>query len=1020
MLPSAKVESGHSDQRFIRLTMIIYGIFFLSGLSGLIYESIWSHYLKLFLGHAAYAQTLVLIIFMGGMAIGAWLAARLSHRYPNLLLCYAVVEGVIGLLGIIFHQVFVASTHSAFEYVIPALGSSSLITVFKWSLGSLLILPQSILLGATFPLISAGVIRLTRENHGKTLATLYFTNSLGASIGVLFSGFYLIDKLGLPGTIMTAGVINIFLAIFVWQLVKSHNVRLHADENSHQGDKYIPVPAASTVQLLPDQKSAYQLLLLTAALTGLSSFIYEISWIRMLSMLLGASTHAFELMLSSFILGLAIGGSLIRNRIDKLVNAFSTLGYIQVLMGIAAVGTLVFYNSLFEWMSFIVKALQNNDQGYGLFTLYSHGFALLMMLPATIFAGMTLPVITHILLNTTKDEKTIGFVYAANTVGSIVGIIVSVHVLMPLLGLKSQLLIGCVVDIILAFWLFRQADLRDKSFMRKTAAICGLLLVSGIAIFVDINHQYGASGVFRHGLLREKTILFHRDGKTSTVDVTKSDSFLSIVTNGKPDASVELDIAKARGGDEFTMALLAVIPMSINPMIKDVAVIGMGSGITAHTLLSNPSLVAVDTIEIEPAMIEGARYFGERSENVFSDPRSHIYIDDAKTFFTKNNKKYDLIVSEPSNPWVSGVSGLFTEEFYKHISRHISENGMFAQWIHLYEMDDRLIGSVIAALSDNFKDFTVYQMNSADVLVLASNQTMKDPWSDVFSVPSILRETERLGIKNLDDLRIRKLGGKQIFSPAFLGYTSARNSDYFPILDQNATRARFKKTSAELLTRWRGIQFFMDDTSAIPQPTPYAINADTISSQQVLIANKMQDFLASVNYNDLFSENYYESMIVFDDEMSRFVEGVRFCRTADNAWVRSAIWVANNVTNFVSAEKSAEVWKNVSGFSCPDESAEKMKWVSLFSAIGVRNYGSIYAMTKSLLDDPSVVDPAIRRYLVFMNIASSVKRGDFVASYNTFLRYHPNLNELTVNERTLYNLSVHGINEAKHGRVYRL
>ena len=145
MLPSAKVESGHSDQRFIRLTMIIYGIFFLSGLSGLIYESIWSHYLKLFLGHAAYAQTLVLIIFMGGMAIGAWLAARLSHRYPNLLLCYAVVEGVIGLLGIIFHQVFVASTHSAFEYVIPALGSSSLITVFKWSLGSLLILPQSIL-----------------------------------------------------------------------------------------------------------------------------------------------------------------------------------------------------------------------------------------------------------------------------------------------------------------------------------------------------------------------------------------------------------------------------------------------------------------------------------------------------------------------------------------------------------------------------------------------------------------------------------------------------------------------------------------------------------------------------------------------------------------------------------------------------------------------------------------------------------------------------------------------------------
>ncbi len=1023
MVSENSVGSANTAQRNIQLAIIIYGIFFLSGLSGLMYESIWSHYLKLFLGHAAYAQTLVLIIFMGGMAIGSWLAAKLSHRYTNLLLCYAVVEGSIGLLGVVFHPIFVASTNSAFEHVIPALESSSLISVFKWSLAALLILPQSILLGATFPLISAGVIRLTRDSQGKTLATLYFTNSLGAAIGVLLSGFYLIDKMGLPGTIMTAGIINIVLALFVWLLVKSENSQLHVDELTITDDEDSTKKSLPhlTTQLFP----MYRLLLLTAALTGLSSFIYEIAWIRMLSMLLGASTHAFELMLSSFILGLAIGGRLIRNHIDKLTNDFSTLGYIQVFMGIAAASTLVFYNSLFKLMSYVMLALQNTDQGYGLFTLFSHGFALLMMLPATIFAGMTLPVITRILLNRTNDEKAIGFVYAANTIGAIIGVIVSVHVLMSLLGLKSQLLIGCSIDVALAFWLFREANLKDYSGARRFAIISGVVIVSIIAFMFDINHNYTSSGAFRHGKLVERDVVFHRDGKTSTVDVAKSigdnsGTYLAIITNGKPDAGVQLDSTKTRSGDEFTMALCAVIPMAINPSIKNVAVIGMGSGMTTHTLLTNPSLSSVDTIEIEPAMIEGAKLFADRSSNAFSDSRSHIYIDDAKTFFTKHNKKYDLIISEPSNPWVSGVSGLFTKEFYAHISRHMNSGGMFAQWIHLYEMDDRLVGTVIAALSDNFKDYTVYQMNGADVLIIASNEMMKDPESNVFSVPSILHETERLGIKTLDDLRIRKLGGKQLFGPVYLGHTSSRNSDYFPILDQGATRARFKKTSAELIPEWRSIQFFMENTSRIPTPTPYEFNTDTAFVQQVLVANKSQRFLAAVNYNDLFSVDYYDNKSAFDPEIARFMVGVKFCKTTETEWIRSAIWVANNITYFISPEKSSEIWKNVLSFSCADDTDKKKQWILLFEAIGNRDYAGIIAMTKPLMDDSSVTDLVIRRYLVFMYIASNVKQGEFVAAFNAFREYYPSIDVLSVNERTLYNLSVYGMNEAKFGRVYRL
>ncbi len=198
----------------------LFAIFTISGFSGLIYESIWSHYLKLFLGHAAYAQTLVLAIFMGGMALGAWLVARSTGRIRNLLVGYALVELLTGILALLFHKVYVGTVDFTFDTAIPALDSAASIAAFKWTLAALLILPQSILLGTTFPLISSGVMRRFPEHSGETLAMLYFTNSLGAALGVLASGFWLIGAVGLPGTVMTAGILNILLALFVWVMAR--------------------------------------------------------------------------------------------------------------------------------------------------------------------------------------------------------------------------------------------------------------------------------------------------------------------------------------------------------------------------------------------------------------------------------------------------------------------------------------------------------------------------------------------------------------------------------------------------------------------------------------------------------------------------------------------------------------------------------------------------------------------------------------------------------------------------------
>jgi len=200
---------------------LLFAAFALSGFSGLIYESIWTHYLKLFLGHAAYAQTLVLAIFMGGMAIGSWLCGRYSVRWRNLLVGYALTEAVVGLLALLFHGVFTTALAVSYDHVIPSLGGATAVIVYKWLLSAALILPASVLLGMTFPLMSAGVLRLFPDRPGRSIGMLYFTNSIGAAIGVLTSGFLLVRLLGLPGTIRLAGAINLLLGSAVWLLVRN-------------------------------------------------------------------------------------------------------------------------------------------------------------------------------------------------------------------------------------------------------------------------------------------------------------------------------------------------------------------------------------------------------------------------------------------------------------------------------------------------------------------------------------------------------------------------------------------------------------------------------------------------------------------------------------------------------------------------------------------------------------------------------------------------------------------------------
>ena len=770
------------------MTRILSLIFFLSGATGLIYESVWSHYIKLILGHAAYAQTLVLAIFMGGMAIGAWLVSRCSLKIKNLLLGYAIVELAIGVLGLIFHSVFGLAAQMLFDVLLPVTSGGTTASLAKWGVATILILPQSILLGCTFPLMSGGVARLGKMTTGSTIALLYFSNSIGAVFGVLTAGFYLIGKVGLPGALMTAGIINVLIAIVVYRLAKdrSQEPRMEAEVNR---------------AMVAGNKAGYWLLL-ASAITGGASFFYEIAWIRMLSMVLGSSTHSFELMLAAFILGLALGGLWIKKRIDSLEHPITFLGWVQIAMAVFALLTLPLYNLTFDITSYFMSGLGRTETGYTLFALFSHALALLVMLPATFCAGMTLPLLTLILWRKGAGEKAIGQVYAVNTLGSIAGVLLAVHVFIPTVGLKGLMLSGAALDGMLGIALLGMVT---WNAIPLTAALTVAIPWMITAFWAQFDPLRMGAGVYRTATvsLDSAKVIRWEDGKTASIGIFAFDGkYVSVTTNGKPDATVNVvDYAKPTA-DEITMTMAAFVPMLYKPDAKVVANIGFGSGMTTHTLLAFPGIERLDTIEIEAAIIRGAKQgLEKRLPRAFHDERSHVHIDDARSFFSTRGQKYDIIVSEPSNPWVSGVASLFTEEFYRHTVRYLNEDGLFVQWLQLYETDISVVASVTASLNRVFDDYVIYATDNSNILIVARHRgKLPKPHPEVLDTGLVKEEMKRQRLTGYGNIEARRIAGKNLWSSLMVERRIPANSDFFPYVDLNAAQFRFMRANAASLT----------------------------------------------------------------------------------------------------------------------------------------------------------------------------------------------------------------------------
>jgi predicted membrane-bound spermidine synthase len=903
-------------------------VFFFSGLCGLIYESVWAHYVKLMLGHAAYAQTLVLVVFIGGLALGSWLCARIAERIRNPLLGYALIEGVIGAFALVFHNVFLRAMEWSFDSLLPsACEQASTFCAPQWALAAALLLPQSILLGMTFPLVSSAVLRMDKANAGHDISALYFLNSLGAVMGVLASGFLLIPAVGLPGTLMVAGVANVVIAGVAYFASKGLPPRLDIER--------IPAPRDAR----GEERRLLGPLLAVAFLTGLSSFIYEVGWIRMLSLVLGASTYSFELMLASFILGLALGSLWIRSRLDAAGEPIRLLAGIQVAMGILAALSIPVYNGTFDVMAWMLSAVARNDAGFVIFNLTSTLICCLVMLPTTFCAGMTLPIITYRLLRSPSGEKSLGLVYAVNTVGGVAGVVVAVHFLLSGLGLAGTLLTGAAIDVLLGvgLFLFVGGPLRR----RMGYAIASLAALAFVATTFQIDPRRVASGVFRSAGARipaDERILYHRDGKTATVDVVEAGGRVAIRTNGKPDAAIAMKPTMEPTGDEYTMAMLAIMPLGHRPDAKTAAVIGFGSGMSTALLLGSPNLQSVVTVEIEPSMVEGARNFLPVVARAFDDPRSRIVIDDAKSYFARGRTKYDIIVSEPSNPWVSGVASLFTEEFYARLDNYLTDGGVLSQWLHTYEMDGATLASILKAIGKTFPDYRIYTTIDADLVIIARKGGSPGAFdARVMQWPALRDASAWLKLEPAM-LDRRLVASWAAISPFFATYGIEPNSDFYPVVDHRASKSRFTRDRADML---QDLQLssvpmleMLDRSHAANHERGQAIRNTTVENLRQL--GWVIHDLVMGGPGTAFDAHYTNTIV-----SAVMVNGwATTCRADPDFRVMLQHFnaIAQQVNPNVPPEAAAEMWKWIGASPCARKlDAGQRRWLDLFASIGMRD-----------------------------------------------------------------------------------
>jgi len=706
-----------------RDALLIIVCFFLSGIAGLVYEVLWVRIFGKVIGSAPLAVASVLTVFMAGLALGSYIASRKVdriHARGDLLWLYGLLECGIGCYGLLL-PVFVKYVKPLYVVLYGRLFEHFwLYNLCSFIACSVLLLLPVLMMGATLPVLSRFFVRQL-DNLGQRVGLLYGVNTIGAAVGVILAGFFMIERLGLWGTILVVAGINFAVGAVCAVLGKTiPRFQKDAVAISATADPEIR-PSGSPVRSEGDIRLA----LAVFALSGFCAMGYQVIWTRLLGLLIAPTTYAFSLVVGTFIIGLAIGNVLFGRMADRVKDLMPLLALTQIAAAGFALAASQFLGGSQFFFAKLLFALQDS---FGEAMVVQFLVIFFILFWPTLFLGATFPIVNKIYATSLASlGRSIGRAYAVNTVGAVLGSFTAGFILIPFLGKEGGLSVLVGAQAALALFVLGFIIKGRSSKPRNWAALCflGLACLGLVYAYPDWNRALLSYGRYqipeeltphfrRTGWLaslwrgkefltrhqRGREVVFYGDGIGGFTTVEKHiDSMgttrYTLLNSGKPDATSH--------GDAATQVLLAHIPLIFHPSPANVMILGLGSGMTAGEVLHYP-VSRVDVLEINEQVIKAAQFFSDWNNRFSEDPRIRIIVQDGRNHLLLSRIQYDVVISEPSNPWMAGMASLYTKESFETIKERLNDDGIFIQWVNAGRMDWptlAMIGKTFATVFPN-------------------------------------------------------------------------------------------------------------------------------------------------------------------------------------------------------------------------------------------------------------------------------------------------------------------------------
>lgn len=745
---------------------VVLSCFFLSGASGLILELLWTRMLTLVFGSTALAVSTVLTAYMGGLGLGSYLAGKFADRLKDPVRAYALAEAAIGLYALAVPWI-IGFYPGLNQWLWVTFGDRyTLLSILRFFASAGLLIVPTTLMGATMPILARYFVSRPYEmgRVSLRLGTLYAVNLFGAVAGSFFTGFVFLPTIGVHRTNWLAAAFDMTLAVTI--LVARRIIRRRAPAATATLDEIAATQApaeAATTAGPPVGATARRVVMFAFAVSGATAMVLQVLWTRALAVLIGSSIFSFTIILLAFLVGLGSGSAVFGRLVTRFRDpvralAFTHLGIVTCI----GVSYLITDKLPFVFTYLLSSTMVSADA----VLICQFALACLTVLPSTFLMGAIFPITVRVV---TGDLATlgrdVGFAYALNTLGAIVGSFFSGFVILPVLGLQRGIYLAAVVDLMLAAMLFAVA-----SGLPRSRRIVGMATAVAMALAALAMPRWNLTsfsiGFFRISMARDyiemvehrhqrkkwqtPKLVYYKDGIATTVSVDQWGKVFSMKNNGKVDASNDADMP--------TQISVGLLPLLLydNDHAPKVALIGYGSGVTAGAVTQYP-IDSLEVVELEPAIYEAARFFDDVNHRPTENPKVKAIAGDGRNYLSQRTDKFDVIISQPSNPWITGVSNLFTREYFQSIKARLADDGIFCQWAQLYEMAPWNIKAIYRTLAGEFPYVMVFAAEdlSSDTILIASRKPVDLDIRKIaraFENPVTAAEAKRAGFVSPHDV----------------------------------------------------------------------------------------------------------------------------------------------------------------------------------------------------------------------------------------------------------------------------